>query len=365
MQVRKEVFDKSKGAQTPGEYNQLFAPVYLAGTAAAGRSDGTAAPAPPGPLAVTPTMTIQKSYGSLVVSAMTAGTLYLDGTKMGELPAGTEARLDGIEVGERVLELRYNGGEKETKSATVQNGASSPVAFNWKKPGQTQAAEATLPPTGALHDSIPRVGLVAEYLFNGDAKDTSGKGNNGGPANTKQGRGRFGHPVSSFIFDGHSSVIEVPHASTLAIERDYSISFWMNPDGDQQGAAIISKNTEGNDQFFVAFAYDNRIGMEQNNRDKWYYATIGFSVQAWNHICVVVKDDRISIYVNGVRDPRSPFDRIVGQKNSMPMLIGASGRPSGLGRFFSGLLDDIRVYDRALSGSEILDLLHEGGWTGT
>jgi formylglycine-generating enzyme required for sulfatase activity len=52
---------------------------------------------------------------------------------MGELPAGAEARLDNVEVGDRIVELRYTGGDKETKSVAARKGQSSNVVFSWKK----------------------------------------------------------------------------------------------------------------------------------------------------------------------------------------------------------------------------------------
>jgi formylglycine-generating enzyme len=84
-----------------------------------------------------------RPYGALAISAATAGTLYLDGTAMGELPAGVESTLDDIAVGERVVELRYAGGQKETKAATVQEGRSAKVAFGWKSKNAPPAPAAS------------------------------------------------------------------------------------------------------------------------------------------------------------------------------------------------------------------------------
>ena len=114
----KGVSTVTAGKQVPAVYNQFFDSAYLAG--AQGAVAATPAPAASAP-AVATTMTVTQGYGSLVVSCATTGSLYLDGKPLGELPAGAEARLDNnVEVGERLVELRYAGGGKESKSVRVE-----------------------------------------------------------------------------------------------------------------------------------------------------------------------------------------------------------------------------------------------------
>jgi formylglycine-generating enzyme required for sulfatase activity len=78
-------------------------------------------------------MSIARAYGRLRVTAATAGSLYLDGMKLGDLPAGVPADLANIEAGERRLELRYAAGLPETKTVTVAEGQATAVAFSYKK----------------------------------------------------------------------------------------------------------------------------------------------------------------------------------------------------------------------------------------
>ena len=137
----KGVSTVTAGKQVPAVYNQFFDSAYLAGAqGAAAASPAQVATAP----AVAATMTVTRSYGSLVVSSLSAGTLYLDGKFMGDLPAGAEARLDNnVEVGERSVELRYASGDKESQNVTVRKGQSSVVSFSWKKAApQTPVAPA-------------------------------------------------------------------------------------------------------------------------------------------------------------------------------------------------------------------------------
>jgi hypothetical protein len=85
----------------------------------------------PGP--AVPTFQITRAYGSLSVAAVTGGTLYLDGNKLGEIPSGAKATIGSIEVGERRLEIRYAEGPAEKKTVTINDGKTTAVNFEWKK----------------------------------------------------------------------------------------------------------------------------------------------------------------------------------------------------------------------------------------
>ena len=131
------------GKQVPAVYNQFFGNAYLAGAGAA-LSPAAQASAT---VASAPTMTVTRSYGSLAVSAVTAGSLYLDGVKLGDVPAGAKANLNNIEVGDRSLELRYADGQVEKLGATVAEGQATRVSFSYKKAtAQAQPAAGALPP---------------------------------------------------------------------------------------------------------------------------------------------------------------------------------------------------------------------------
>jgi formylglycine-generating enzyme required for sulfatase activity len=74
-------------------------------------------------------MRLSKSYGSVVVTAAAAGTLFVDGVEVGPLSAGSEARLDRVESGQRVLELRHDRGSAEKTTVLVSAGATAKAAF--------------------------------------------------------------------------------------------------------------------------------------------------------------------------------------------------------------------------------------------
>jgi hypothetical protein len=163
--VTGEVKATTPDRQTPFVYSNLSKDFFL------NRGTGPVAPqsasAPPSmtlsPAPAGPTFTVTRSYGSLILTAATDGALYLDGRLLGDLPAGAEARLDNIEVGSRNLELRYSGGEKETRMVSVQKGQVSSLSFGWKQaaePAATALAAASAPKVYKIGDTGPAGGLV-------------------------------------------------------------------------------------------------------------------------------------------------------------------------------------------------------------
>lgn len=131
--VRDAVRDESDGSQVPWSNSSLgsagfaFAPKK----AAAGGALAGAATAPTVPPPLPPRLTVSRVYGSLAISATTAGALFLDGISMGDIPAGAEAKLDSVEVGDRNLEMRYADGGSEKKSVTVAKDTATTVSFSY------------------------------------------------------------------------------------------------------------------------------------------------------------------------------------------------------------------------------------------
>ncbi|MDA3950112.1 MAG: SUMF1/EgtB/PvdO family nonheme iron enzyme [Spirochaeta sp.] len=119
MEVRSEVFRRTNGQQVTGEYGQLFEPVYLAGL------PGVASPA------ARPGFQVERTVGSIRVTVETAGTVYLDGERIGELGAGQSATLSDVETGSRRLEVRYDDGEGETSTVTVRSGTAATARFSY------------------------------------------------------------------------------------------------------------------------------------------------------------------------------------------------------------------------------------------
>ena len=87
----------------------------------------------------------------------------------------------------------------------------------------------------------------------------------------------------------------------------------------------------------------------------WLTADFGYTFGQWQHIAVTYDGLAITVYLDG--EPTATTDA-PGTLNNDPGVLRFGANPGGGGgRFFNGLLDDIAVYDKALSEEEIGTLM--------
>jgi hypothetical protein len=210
------------------------------------------------------------------------------------------------------------------------------------------------------YDVATSSGLVAAYAFEegtGTATaDATGNGHTGTlDGATWTGSGKFGRALS---FDGGTSYVDLGNATDLRITGSMTWDAWIfataNPGDDGQ---IISKSNgsgwqvktspdTGLHTFGVAVSADGDSITQR-------YSTTARQLNTWYHVAGVYNAAArtLDIYVNGVLDngvlvgtvPASQFDAAVNVN---------IGRRSG-GFHFQGIIDEVRLYNRALSQAEI------------
>lgn len=205
--------------------------------------------------------------------------------------------------------------------------------------------------------------LVAHYKFNGDAIDISGHGHNGTVHGATPATDRFGNANSAYQFDGTDDYIELPNEYSFDFE-EYSISFWVRistlptiPDPMTPGYfCLINKGSYyGNYTLSLrksgGASYCNMNVAHVTSGGNW--TTTGFEniMLDQYYQVVVTMSDEIRIYLNGVLEKTSISmpDPLL---NDDPVFIGKL-RSTIDEMHFEGIIDDIRFYDRALTGDEI------------
>jgi hypothetical protein len=202
---------------------------------------------------------------------------------------------------------------------------------------------------------VPTDNLVAFYPFNGDADDASGNGHDGvlyGPVPTFD---RFGNATSAYRFDGSNDYISI--SSFPLLTADFSYCAWVKFLG---GHGISTFGINGPDPGHTwNFTYDpgrDRWDMWDNSNSSWY--TRDDIDSAWTFVVVVYDGDTQYLYVDGVllnsRSVRTP----ISSRSGRSLWLGSAGT----WQFLNGIIDDIRVYRRALNQSEIRALYTENGW---
>jgi hypothetical protein len=215
---------------------------------------------------------------------------------------------------------------------------------------------------------IPTDGLVGWWPFNGNANDVSGNGNNGTVNGATLTSDRFANNNKAFSFNGTSDFISINHNEALNLpgnNNSFSFSAWINPNQtNQQELNILSKGAGGglnsNDAYIFSVYNQNKIGLQLANFSNayWTYSNNPISFNQWNHV-VVVYDiilNSASFFINGLFAGEQQYSFNPSSNNDAQFLFfGKQGWNCNC-NFMDGVIDDIAIWNRALTPDEITAL---------
>jgi len=204
---------------------------------------------------------------------------------------------------------------------------------------------------------IPTDGLVAWYPFNGNANDESGNGNNGTVNGAILTTNKDGSENSAYLFDGVDDFISTDLIlPTLNAAR--TVSFWFKGSiGD-----ILSSGGGGCFEGFNLTLAENDFYVEVacglNS-----YPLEGIELIEWNQVFVVVKPNSsklsdVKVYLNGVELAPQSSDEVELNTGNEPLNIGSHF--SEAYNFFNGSIDDVAIWNRALTEEEIQAVYNQG-----
>ncbi len=314
-------------------------------------------------------------------------TIELD---VGQGDASTKSVIDveEFDVVGATIALSNSYGEGELKTWKVgdsfvftfqakRTGMHTITVTDWDNGGNTNVATATINMKngknyrikvrlgGVIYiglSGVPRDGLVAEYLFSGNALDTSGNGNNGTVYGAVLTSDRFGTSNSAYKFDGVNSYIIVSNSPSLMISNQITISAWIKVDSftnvsGYDWAAILTKNN-WIDSYGVMIHLSKIIRFYHNGTSNNYssYTFSDFINNKWYLLTVTYDLTKIIFYIDG-KKVFEKFESGYIHNNNNPIAIG---KTFGIYNYpFKGIIDDIRIYNRALSDDEVLALYNE------
>jgi hypothetical protein len=208
-------------------------------------------------------------------------------------------------------------------------------------------------------------GLVSYYPFNGNAKDESGNGNHGEVKGAALTEDRKGEQNKAYSFDGKDDFIEIPSSPSIKKMKAVSVSLWVkvnkNQKAGQHGYNTFVARWRGSDsdpqrhQSFWIGTHQNKFitTFAAPHAEPFPFRT-EFEGNGWLHVAYAHDSKGAALFFNGEKaEPRKGYP-IRLREFDEPLIIGAEkNAKSSYRQFLLGSIDDVRIYNRALSAEEV------------
>ena len=212
-------------------------------------------------------------------------------------------------------------------------------------------------------------GLAAYYPFDQNANDESGNGNNGLVNNASLTTDKFGYPNEAYSFNGSSSYIDLGDKDILNPHRNsITITAWVKKNVVNQHSRIFSKGTHGGSQPGYDLMFYGSSGptkaaviLSTAGHEHIVYSNNPINDLNWHFYAGVInRQGFINLYIDGIKQNDSINISITSLMTSVltpakhlsvhPIVILEI---RAITEYFNGVIDDVRIYMRTLSRSEI------------
>ena len=190
-------------------------------------------------------------------------------------------------------------------------------------------------------------GLVARYEFEGEFCDSSGNELHGIPIGDAAIVFDEERDSDVLILDGAGDTVMLGSDPLFDWTGAFSAAFWMKVEAWQESWDTVLKKES-------VFSFERNQASEELAFYHWpnfHSTTVGVAANGWHHIAATFDGIEQNIYLDGklVSTVENTGEMNI---NSDPVYIGSNGSS----RYFNGLVDDVQIYDVALSAEEIEDL---------
>ena len=223
----------------------------------------------------------------------------------------------------------------------------------------------------------PPPGMVAWYWMDGSAIDTAALGGFNNPSATNAisfVAGKVGQGVTF----GTGGYIDIPHSPALA-NQQFTIDAWVEPNGaplgpasnnDFWGSVIVQKGLP------PPAGYTNvPISLGWSAQQQKFVFTFGimtterivststFPAGQWYHVAASYDGSTFKLYVNGALEAQMNLVKTITYSPAIPWTIGSTAAPIravGYPRTFNGIIDEVEIFNRALTQAEIQAIYNAG-----
>lgn len=194
----------------------------------------------------------------------------------------------------------------------------------------------------------------AFYAFEGDADDSTGNGNAGTASAVVYATD--GVKGQSAVFNGTASYVVIPRS----IQDDFTVSCWIKTtatggSGTQwwQGKGLVDGEVAGSHTDWGMALLNGKVALGVGSPDATFFSTTSINDGIWHHVAITRANATgvVKIYVDGELETTGTGP--TGSRSYPPALrIGSLQSDSG---YFSGKIDQVRLYSRVLNAAEIAD----------
>jgi hypothetical protein len=205
--------------------------------------------------------------------------------------------------------------------------------------------------SAAVAIDVRNTGVVAAYGFDepsGTTADDAVAAHNGTISGATRVPGRFGQALS---FDGTDDWVTIPNAADLSLSSGMTVEAWVRPSTLSSWRSVVMKEHTG------ALAYALYANSDANQPVASVFTSSAFDatgpptlgLSTWTHLAMTWDGGVVRLYVDGAE--------IATQPAAGTLVTGTGGLRIGgnavRGEFFAGLIDEVRVYDHALTPARI------------
>ncbi len=242
---------------------------------------------------------------------------------------------------------------------TFQSGGRVWNFDHWSDSG-AQLHDITIPASSFTHTAVYRdagpvadTSLVGAYGFEESSgatvADASGRGNTGTITGATRTTGRNG---SSLSFNGTNNSVSVPDSNSLDLTTGMTLEAWVNPAAISNWRTVLLKETPG-DLVYALYGVSS-YGGGAARPSAWIggadvSAPAALPVNTWSHIATTWNGTTWKFYVDGVEKASKAFSGPI-TASTGPLKIGGN---SIWGEWFSGKIDDVRIYNRGITAAEV------------
>jgi hypothetical protein len=248
-----------------------------------------------------------------------------------------------------------------TKAGKIEEASNILAERNQTKPNitpLTTPVPAEAVPGNANMPEVAQVqnGMLLYYPFkdspDGKVLDKSGSGHDGTASDVEWKPGRRGGVAAKF--NGNGSYIETEVDEALASDADMTISVWVRTQAKAKGWESIAAT----EAFRIEVCPDGIIHWDWTDKNNIYTEAGVISPDKWTHLAFVRRNRNLAIFVAGTQV--FAMQNATSPQSIGTIQFGKSGIANIGGEdFFSGYMDDVRVFTRALPYPEIKALSRE------